>query len=473
MSEREFKNYQRIHNYSSPADVEKGKIKRETKIHSKHRKKSKESTKEMLRNIKKPCDFDESLAEEIELENEVRRQGAGVLSRFDAGIDAVKPQLSSALKDPDAIVRGRVLVSLRKLEAEALAGRLPELAAILLEDEDPDVREIAAKTILETGPAAAGILPALNTALSDQNSSVVITVAVILLELSPEQSIPAIPRLVELLEIEEPQTARQVALILNEIGKPSVEHLITLLDSDKVEGRSRSANVLGWIGSPAEPAVPKLKAMFRDENEEDIDEFDGEVVMSISEKRNYAGIDGYLVTLKQDGVDTFEFCSNPNYLWPSMINLEGWEFLYEEVSYRVELIDFEEGAEVPDADLTSGESPARVLEALVEYFKASGLEVGERSMKAYSMMGAVAGFGLEVEGAEVELYIFDSETAEAELVDNLKEARETNVFLFAAMNMEMPVVMNGDIMLTGLEVGEIYQHPAKDLVVEVFSNFKI
>ncbi len=70
MSEREFKNYQRTHNYSSPADVEKGKIKREIKIHSKHRKKSKESTKEMLRNIKKSCDFDESLAEEIELENE-------------------------------------------------------------------------------------------------------------------------------------------------------------------------------------------------------------------------------------------------------------------------------------------------------------------------------------------------------------------------------------------------------------------
>ena len=70
MSEREFKNYQRTHNNSSPADVEKGKIKRETKDHSRHRKKSKESTKNMLRNIKKPCDFDESLAEEVELENE-------------------------------------------------------------------------------------------------------------------------------------------------------------------------------------------------------------------------------------------------------------------------------------------------------------------------------------------------------------------------------------------------------------------
>ncbi len=70
MSEREFKNYQRTHNYSSPADVEKGKIKRETKNHSRHRKKSKESTKNMLRNIKMSCDFDESLAEEVELENE-------------------------------------------------------------------------------------------------------------------------------------------------------------------------------------------------------------------------------------------------------------------------------------------------------------------------------------------------------------------------------------------------------------------
>jgi len=203
-------------------------------------------------------------------ELDVRRNAGSVLSRLDEAVAKVITQLIEALNDPDSIVRIRVLASMQNLDGDTLGVIIDSVAEILLKDEDPDVREEAGKVILEAGPVAASVLPALDTALSDEESSVVVTVAVILLELVPEEVNRAIPRLVEILATEDPATGRQVGVILNDIGEPAVNPLMELLDRDSVEAKSRSATVLGWIGSPAEPAVSRLKALFRDENEEDI-----------------------------------------------------------------------------------------------------------------------------------------------------------------------------------------------------------
>jgi len=45
-------------------------MKKETKKYLKYRRKSKELTKDMLRNITKLSDFDESVTEKVEVENE-------------------------------------------------------------------------------------------------------------------------------------------------------------------------------------------------------------------------------------------------------------------------------------------------------------------------------------------------------------------------------------------------------------------
>ncbi|MFP4017080.1 MAG: hypothetical protein ACLFUI_08600, partial [Halanaerobiales bacterium] len=108
---------------------------------------------------------------------------------------------------------------------------------------------------------------------------------------------------------------------------------------------------------------------------------------------------------------------------------------------------------------------------VVEHFRTNNLQIGERQPKSYKMMGAVAGFGLEVEGGEVELYVFDPETAEEDTLKGLNEARNIGEFYSPSFNMEIPVVINGNIMLTGLEYGTYYTHPAKDKVIEVFKSF--
>lgn len=69
MADKEFKIYKRNHNYFDPSEVEKGKIKKETVYYLKHRKKSRELSKHMLRSIKRLSHFEESPTEEIQEED--------------------------------------------------------------------------------------------------------------------------------------------------------------------------------------------------------------------------------------------------------------------------------------------------------------------------------------------------------------------------------------------------------------------
>ena len=213
----------------------------------------------------------------------------------------------------------------------------------------------------------------------------------------------------------------------------------------------------------------------------EVDDFGDEVFIRISEVRSYAGQEGYLVVLEEKGDVFVEFCQSRELLFPLMVNFksipEDEEVIFEEdemqwqdVSVRIELTDF-----TGDADLTHAAadrpSPQRILNELVEFLGAEGFAIGERSMKGYSMMGAVAGFGVEVEGNEIELYLYDRETADSALLENLEQAEETGEFFMETFNMNIPAYINGDIMMTGLEFGSFYTHPARDEIVEAFMRF--
>jgi len=66
LKDYEIKRYKRIHKFSNPSDVEKGKIKKETDDYLKLTKNSKRLSVDILRNITNLSDFDESTYEEIE-----------------------------------------------------------------------------------------------------------------------------------------------------------------------------------------------------------------------------------------------------------------------------------------------------------------------------------------------------------------------------------------------------------------------
>lgn len=80
MSDKEFKSYQRGHKFSNPSEREKGKIKKEKIKYAKHRKRSRDLTKKMLKEIKHYGDYDEEISEEIEKENFQSRKEKGNLA---------------------------------------------------------------------------------------------------------------------------------------------------------------------------------------------------------------------------------------------------------------------------------------------------------------------------------------------------------------------------------------------------------
>ena len=69
MSDKELKSYKRVHKSTNPAEVEKGKIEKETIHQRKYAKRSKDLTRDVLRNIQQDSDLGEELFEEIEVEN--------------------------------------------------------------------------------------------------------------------------------------------------------------------------------------------------------------------------------------------------------------------------------------------------------------------------------------------------------------------------------------------------------------------
>ncbi len=211
------------------------------------------------------------------------------------------------------------------------------------------------------------------------------------------------------------------------------------------------------------------------------DEYGDGVVMSIPEMRSYAGVEGYLVRVGEGDEGFMEFGIRPDLLLPLMVNVRGFmdafddeiyddEIYFEDFKYNIELIGFSEDADVSQVEIAETEVPLLILASVVEYFREQGLAVGERSPKFYDMMGAAAGFGVDIEGDEVELYLFDPETATPELLESLEIARETGKF--DMMGFPMPAVINGNILMTGLEFGSFYQHPAKDEIIEVFMSYQ-
>ncbi len=230
-----------------------------------------------------------------------------------------------------------------------------------------------------------------------------------------------------------------------------------------------------WVETPLQDAELSLDWVW--EEDEDWDDWEDEdLFIGVVGEATYGGFDGFVIRAEED-VDldfVFEVCINPTLPLPIMGRasnfVPGTEF--EGGSLYAELINYEI-VSFAEVDLEEKrKTEATILDELVEYWAEHSLEIGERTMKAYGMLGAVAGFGLMVEGDEIEVYLFDPETAYEKTLEYLYEARETGKFVFEEMGgMEIPVVINGYIMLTGLEYGTFYKHPEKDLIVEIFNSF--
>ncbi len=228
--------------------------------------------------------------------------------------------------------------------------------------------------------------------------------------------------------------------------------------------------VLSYTIWQAWPEIPLYEEELSSDRDGYItDEYGGTYLFKILDnKGKYAGLEGYLIQMEPEEEDVnIEMCVNPELPLPLMAVKNSEEDMGV---FAAELTDYKTDSNIPEWEKNRAAAESELLK-VVEYFRANNLQIGERQLKSYKMIGAAAGFGLEVEGAEIELYIFDPETAEEDTLAGLNEARKTGNFFSPSFNRDIPVALNGDIMLTGLEYGDIF-HPAKERIIEVFKGFQ-
>lgn len=104
------------------------------------------------------------------------------------------------------------------------------------------------------------------------------------------------------------------------------------------------------------------------------------------------------------------------------------------------------------------------LADLLLHFEQNGFTVGEKITKDYSMVGAVDGFGIELDGEEVEFYLYDPDTADDETLQRLEDAETLGTITM--WNMTFPALLNGDIMMINHD-----EHSNKDEVINIFNSY--
>ena len=107
---------------------------------------------------------------------------------------------------------------------------------------------------------------------------------------------------------------------------------------------------------------------------------------------------------------------------------------------------------------------SKSLSGIVNHFKDNGFIVGDVHTKAFEMLGAVDGFGIDVDGEQIEFYLFDRTSANEETLKNLEDAE-----VLGKINMSgfsIPAKINEDIILLRYD-----EHPNKDKVIETFNNY--
>lgn len=98
------------------------------------------------------------------------------------------------------------------------------------------------------------------------------------------------------------------------------------------------------------------------------------------------------------------------------------------------------------------------LDAVVNYFKDNGYSIGEKQFKSVDMIKAQDGFGIEIDGENVEFYLYDPNS------EALNEIIETGKYNMDGFEIE--AISNGTIVMIA------QFHPDKEKLVETFKSYK-
>ncbi|AGA92417.1 HEAT repeat-containing protein (plasmid) [Thioflavicoccus mobilis 8321] len=147
---------------------------------------------------------------------------------------------------------------------------LPAVPALItaLRDEEWEVRERAAEALEKIGPAASQAIPALITALRDEEDTVRASAADALGEIG----LPAVPALITALRDEEGEVRAFATRALGEIGTPAVPDLITAYHDEEAAVRASAAIALGKIGTAFREPFPGARKTIHYKDDSNVDD---------------------------------------------------------------------------------------------------------------------------------------------------------------------------------------------------------
>ena len=105
------------------------------------------------------------------------------------------------------------------------------------------------------------------------------------------------------------------------------------------------------------------------------------------------------------------------------------------------------------------------LASVLEYFQEKGFKIGKKSSKAFDMIGAANGFGVEINGHEIELYQYDLNKASEETKKNLESVKANG--MMSMDGFSFPAILNGNILLVKYD-----EHPDGDKIAAAFKSYK-
>jgi HEAT repeat protein len=192
-----------------------------------------------------------------------------------AALEQIGPSATAAVptllelfeQDPDADIRAHAGLALTQV-ARGDARVVEACGRVLGLDADVRVRQAAAASLVQAGPASLAVQPALQRAISDGDAIVRVFAAAAIGQLGKTSE--ALPVLLAGLTHEDPVVRAEAAGLLASVAPAHaavVAPLISALADDDAQVRQAAADALGRIGQPAQSAIQPLWRLIRDPDE--------------------------------------------------------------------------------------------------------------------------------------------------------------------------------------------------------------
>lgn len=106
------------------------------------------------------------------------------------------------------------------------------------------------------------------------------------------------------------------------------------------------------------------------------------------------------------------------------------------------------------------------IEDFIKKLEEADLKINDKINKSSELIGAKEGYGLEINGEYIEIYLYNTNSQEELTKSNIKSAKENGTITFPSLdNYKIKAVYNKGLVLAGYE-----EHINKDKILEIFNN---